>query len=888
MSIMRSRHLWLICLPLLLSWKKPTKPLETPLAGIRTSDRFTPESLVQDIFVGGACKNISQIKSIGNKKGIGYFENGRNVIGIERGIVLSTGPIGNVAGPNEIGDEGGDFKDESGDSDLRRLTSASIFDAVGVEFDFVPLDSIVTFRYVFASEEYCEFVGTSFNDVFGFFVSGPGIQGPFSRGSTNVALTPGSNEYVSINTINHLKNSGLFVRNEPKRDADRCQMEWKQHPNLELIEYDGFTRVLTATLKLIPCETYHLRLVISDVSDGNYDSAVFLEAESFNIGGNINLSTRSTSGVDTLLEACNTGSFEVKRRPGEKTDQPLTIGLRIAKSSTATPGLDFVPLPKTITIPTGENQVVVPIQLLIDDTQEDVESIILELDFPCACISDTARFFIKDPPLLKSTLEDQAICIGAVADLRAGASGGVPPYTYTWSNGATTESFTVQLQKDSTFSLTITDACNRKRIRSARISRRSPPTASIAGNLEACQGDTLMLPVRMNGLPPFRFIYSIGNGKPDTLTNIPNNNYLLPIAQAGVVRIKYFADAACAGVAPDSAVIRHYTLSTITRTNNLSCAFADDGSIQVEVSGGIAPYSFSWKNMSATTPNLSNLPEGEYVLTIRDAKRCSATFPVKITSPPALQPVTFNCNDLRGSFILLSASGGSPPYSYSVDGKHFNSQIFEQLNPGQTYRLHTRDAKGCQIVQNFLMPSRYERMAEIEPSVKIGMGMRYTLNPKLNIPLSLVSKLEWSPADGLSCTDCLRPVLSALKNETYILKVTDVFGCSDGTSIIVKLDRNASVFIPNAFSPNGDGANDKIVIFADPAEVAVIRRMQIFNKWGQLVFDANDLAPNSEVGTWDGRYRGTLLEAGVFLYKAVLELTDGTLNPMEGTFLLMR
>lgn len=885
---MRSSSFRILVLPLLLlGWGSPAPP-EPLLSGIRTSDRYSPASLVQDIFVGGACKNISRIKSIGNQKGIGYFENGGNVIGIDRGIVLSTGPISNVGGPNEKGDEGGDFKDAAGDSDLRMLTAASVFDAVGVEFDFVPLDSVVTFRYVFASEEYCEFVGTSFNDVFGFFVSGPGIQGTFSNNSVNVALTPNSKEYVSINTINHLKNSNLFVRNEPRRDAERCQINWVQHPNLDLIEYDGFTKVLTASLKLIPCETYHLRLVISDVSDGNYDSAVFLEAESFNIGGNINLSTRSPNGLDTLVEACNTGFFEVKRRPGEKTDQPLTIGLRLAKSSTATAGLDFVPLPRSITIPAGENQVSVPIQLLVDDIQEEIESIILELDFPCACLSDTARFLVKDPPLLKSALEDQQICIGAAVSLHAGASGGVQPYTYHWSTGSTAESFTVQLEKDSTFSLTITDACNRKRVRVARISRKPPPTARISGVINVCQGDTVLLPVQMQGQAPFRIVYAIGTDKADTINNIPFKNYLLPINKPGVVRIKHFSDATCEGIAPDSAEIRHYSLSTIIRSSNLSCAGANDGKISVEVSGGIAPYAFSWKGLASTAPRIENLPEGEYELTIWDAKRCSAAFPVKITAPPALNPVSFNCNDLRGSFLLLSASGGSPPYAYSVDGKSFSNQLFEQLTPGETYSLITRDSRGCQIAQDFLMPSRYERMVELDVAVKIGLGTRYTMSPRLNIPLSLVSKLEWSPAEGLSCTDCLRPVLNALKNETYILKITDVFGCSDGAAIIVKLDRNAPVFVPNAFSPNGDGNNDKLIIFADPKEVSAIRQLQIFNKWGQVVFEAQNLAPNSEIGAWDGRFNGTLLEAGVFMYKALLELTDGSTTPMAGTFILMR
>jgi len=392
----------------------------------------------------------------------------------------------------------------------------------------------------------------------------------------------------------------------------------------------------------------------------------------------------------------------------------------------------------------------------------------------------------------------------------------------------------------------------------------------------------------MQGQPPFRFVYSVGNGNLDTVNNVLSKNFFLTIGKPGILRIKQFSDAACAGIAPDSADIQHYSLSTIARSTNLSCAGANDCSITIEVSGGIAPYNFSWKGISSTSARIENLPEGAYEVNIRDAKRCATTVPVNITSPPALNPVAFNCNDLRGSFLLLSASGGSPPYSYSIDGKTFSSQLFEQLTPGEAYRLSTRDARGCQIAQDFLMPSRYERMAELDVAVKIGLGTRYTMAPRLNIPLSLIAKLEWSPAEGLSCIDCLRPQLHALQDETNILKITYVFGCSDGAAIILKLDRNAPVFVPNAFSPNGDGNNDKLIVYANNEEVTAIRQMQIFNKWGQIVFQAQDLMPNSEVGAWDGRFNGTLLEPGVFMYKAVLELADGSLSPMAGTFLLMR
>lgn len=867
----------------------PTLPAAVMQEGIRTSDRFPVDVLVQDIFVGGACKNVSNIKAIGNKKGIGYFDQGGSSIGIERGIILATGPISNAEGPNKKGDEGGDFKDAAGDQDLRKLTAAPIFDAVGVEFNFVPLDSLVTFRYVFASEEYCEFVGTNFNDVFGFFVSGPGINGTFSNNSQNVALVPGGNEFVSINNINHLKNAQYFVRNEPKKDADRCQIEWKETPNFNRTEFDGFTKTMTATLRLIPCQTYTLRLVIADASDGNYDSAVFLEAESFNIGGNINLAVGSNNGRDTLLEGCNTGYFIARRRVGEKTDEPLTIGLRVASSSQAVSGLDFQPLPRSVTIPAGASETPVPIHLLLDAEQEEVESIILELDFPCACISDTAKLYIKDPPPLRSGLKDIQICIGEKIQLDALPEGGVPPYRYAWSPTDTTQSLVIAPRADTVVAITLTDSCGRTHTDQIRVSRRTPPTLSVQVKRDVCRGDTAQIPLYFTGQAPFSFLYSIGGGKKDTLRNILDNPYYLSITQEGIVEITSFRDAICDGQVRGRAEIRHYNIKTIVRAKDLSCAGKQDGQIQVEASGGTPPYSFKWKDQSWETNKVNGLSPGTYALQIQDNNRCFTELSVTIKEPPVLEPVTFDCRDLRGAFLVLTAKGGAPPYSYSIDGRVFEDQsLFDQLVPGETFTLYTRDANGCTITQPFLMPARYTRMAELPPSIKLDLGQKYLVETTLNIPLSMVGSFEWSPTAHLSCSNCLRPILTALENETFLLKVTDIFGCTDGASIIVKLNRQAAIFIPTAFSPDGDGVNDRLTVFADPQQITRVKSFKVLNRWGQMVFAADDYPVNAENIGWDGMFRGILQEPGVYTYHAVLELTDGNVITRRGECILMR
>ena len=168
---------------------------------------------------------------------------------MREGIILSSGDISLAEGPNNDNESGRSFGMESNDPDLRRLATSTLYDVTGIEFDFVPIDNRVTFRYVFASEEYCEFVTTSFNDVFGFFVSGPGINGNFSNGGINLATLDPNNEPVSINTVNHLDNRQLYINNATTADVMNCDIEFNDS-FLRFIDYDGFTIPLTASFNV--------------------------------------------------------------------------------------------------------------------------------------------------------------------------------------------------------------------------------------------------------------------------------------------------------------------------------------------------------------------------------------------------------------------------------------------------------------------------------------------------------------------------------------------------------------------------------------------------------------------------------------------------------------
>jgi hypothetical protein len=207
----------------------------------------------------------------------GSFSCGTSVVGIESGLILTSGSIQNVNMPNSFSG----FTTENGlPGDtllLARLTDSMGYDASIVSFDIVSNTNKISFQYVFASDEYNEFVGSEYNDVFGFFISGPGITTNIGiAGTQNIALVPNSPAPISINTVNKNLNSQYYINNEFEDESDTTRF---YH-----LEYDGLTTVLTATATVQPGIKYTLTLAIEDVSDMLYDCGVFIKGGSITSG----------------------------------------------------------------------------------------------------------------------------------------------------------------------------------------------------------------------------------------------------------------------------------------------------------------------------------------------------------------------------------------------------------------------------------------------------------------------------------------------------------------------------------------------------------------------------------------------------------------------------
>ncbi|MEZ4920668.1 MAG: choice-of-anchor L domain-containing protein [Saprospiraceae bacterium] len=232
---------------------------------------FTPENLISNIFLGDGVE-VTNIQFNGSNAAVGYFTGGQNSIGIERGIVMTSGRA--TTGAGNFGSEsvGGNFASvdnpsSATDADLASLTTSGLNDVAVYTISFIPTSDTLRFKYCFGSEEYPEYACSPYNDVFGFFIQGPGYPVP-----TNIAIIPGTALPVAINNLhpaNPVYNCGPL----------NAQYYNDNNNSNNQPTYDGFTDVFVAEAIVVPCQEYTIKLAIADVSDGIYDSGVFLEAK---------------------------------------------------------------------------------------------------------------------------------------------------------------------------------------------------------------------------------------------------------------------------------------------------------------------------------------------------------------------------------------------------------------------------------------------------------------------------------------------------------------------------------------------------------------------------------------------------------------------------------
>lgn len=458
------------------------------------------------------------------------------------------------------------------------------------------------------------------------------------------------------------------------------------------------------------------------------------------------------------------------------------------------------------------------------------------------------------------------------------ATSGVAPYSYQWSNGATTD--TVDSLNTGTYIVTVTDDIGCQQIDSVTITQTTFLVIdSMTKNDLPCFGDSsgTASVYFSGGTPPYSFNWSNG----DTSQSING-------LQADTFSVTVTDSAGCENT--DTVVVEEPSelMASIDTTKGPSCYASSDGQATVSANGGAPIYNYEWNDMaSQTTSTADGLEAGNYSVTVTDENGCTATTSTLLTQPSALRfddidTVDESCPDEGDGAVFVEANGGTSPFTFRLGEEDTSSEgAFNGLAGGQSYNLSVIDAKGCQrdTAIRIEKPEGVAISFEYD-TLTIESSEEQQLNPILQPSDTGGYNYTWEPPNGLSCVNCQKPVANPDEKTNYKLLVNDQNGCQYSETILVDVISSQTLYIPNTFTPNNDDNNDVFEIYGKG-----IKRihLQIFNRWGELIFETRDPSEG-----WDGTYKGQKVSPDVYLYYARIHFEDGSTRERKGSITLLR
>jgi len=692
---MRSWHILLALIFLL--------KLNLGLSQLVTASGQAPQGLVQNVLIGPGV-TVSNILYNGSPTAIGSFTATGTNLGISQGIVMTTGTIMNNGagpqGPNNAASSGTDNNMPGSGILSGIIQGTQTYNAATLEFDFIPYADTVRFKYVFGSEEYPEFAppnNSTYNDVFGFFISGPGITG-----LQNIAQLPNGGGVVSINNVNAITNSLYYNAN-----GDGTMAPYNTSPNY--IQYDGFTDVLEAVSAVQCGQTYHLILAIADVGDGSWDSGIFLEANSLSSKTPVDVSASISQQVfpnpDWMAEGCVSATVTVTRQ--NNINSPLSIPLTV--SGSAIQGVDYSGIPNAVNFSPGQAIYTFQINVNADNFAEGLETIVLNFNVadPCGNVTPIPlTLYIQDVPPLTLTLNDTTLlCPNQPISLTAVISGGVQPYTYLWSTGATTSAISFTPQSSQTIYVQVTDNCTGLTLTdSALVSVPVFPPLSISLSPDVTE------------ICPYlsHTFYSTVNGGNGNYTyawrTLGSNSVLstsdsLNVTPSSTNSYVFTVTDGCGNIARDTVT---YTITSppllLSMTPTQYICPGDSAFVSVIASGGYGNYYYLWPSNGATTPGIWVYPGSTNSYQILVSDECqsfnvSGFSQVQIVKPVAdFTILTTNpTENLPTSFYNLTQNGFGYQWFFGDGNDSYEIHPTHTFSPSGGYliTLIATDMNGC-------------------------------------------------------------------------------------------------------------------------------------------------------------------------------------------------
>ena len=322
---------------------------------------------------------------------------------------------------------------------------------------------------------------------------------------------------------------------------------------------------------------------------------------------------------------------------------------------------------------------------------------------------------------------------------------------------------------------------------------------------------------------------------------------------------------------------------------DISCHGYADGSAIANING-IAPFTYVW---STTSPDqmITGLSAGAYSVAITDGNGCETSGIVTLTEPDLLM-VGFEisepgCFDHHLGSVSAIVTGGVMPYLYSLDGGPYQTDPhFNGLGEG-VYMVSVLDANDCVASEIIAIDIPLTISVSLGENQLISLGDSTTLEAIFNLPFDSIASIDWTGINNIDCPNCLTQLIAPIITTAYSVAVTSADGCADQDSVTITVSNDQNIFIPNIFSPNGDGINDVVMISAGES-VREITSFSIFDRWGNLVFGAEHFQLNDSSISWDGRMKGEAMNPGVFTYRVVVDFSDGESKVIYGDITLIR
>lgn len=774
------------------------------------------------VTTANATLNCGSNASDGINHGSGIFTVTSSNLGLDSGITLTSGVAatnGFSIGVNNPASIHTGTTGNGGDPDLTTLIGGTTFDKCILEFDFTTLGDTVKFDYVFGSCEYPSYTCSNFNDVFGFFLSGPGIAGPYSNGAKNIALVPGSTTCpVAISTIYCPNNPGCCnTTNYCFANTAGCTAFSATNNTCQYfvcnaggptVSYPGFTTVLTAMSQVIPCSTYHIKLAIADKGDPALDSGVFLKAGSFTsniVQIKLSAGLTSTSGAPVIVEGCDSANLKLTRKIVSGSVYADTINLQYGGN--AQNSIDYSTLPTQLTFLPNASDTVKNLSLYAfpDGIAEGTEYLKIYVLSGCAqLITDSIIIEIKDSLEYSLFNGDTAICLGNTVNINGIMDAGMvmqwSPAINVLNPNQFLTSITPTVPGSQTYTITGSFGTCVPVKKSFTVTADPVPILTPISDFEICEGDTYPL----NAVVTPAFNYNViwnpasglvnSNGYNPTFVGTTSQNIQLDVVSP---------NAGCMASDTFLATVWPFQVGDI-KDDTLIC---DGSPIQLWVTGGTGAY--QW--YPATNLSCEFCPNP--IATVMGSEHFYA-----------ILLDTHGCGDTLSLFVSVQ-----PPFNMQL----WNNDTTIYL--GESIQLNVTGA-----------PFYY-----------------------------------WNPTNYISYSQSNDGLATPLSDITYyVTGVSLLQGCPQTDSFRVTVIEQ-DVFVPSAFSPNGDGIND--IFHVTARKLITLQEFKIMNRWGQQIFETRDISKG-----WDGNFKGKMQDPGVYYYMIKVASPTGKTQFLKGDITLIR